>query len=238
MRLSTWVTALALSAVSLGAQAAYQALPDEGQVLKRCNPDNRPDSNKCRARGLPGIDGMSLIVTMTQPIVINEVVVGDLAEYVWQDQVDSRLYVFGLRVQVNAEAWDASGRSFNVNDVMRRTLEKPVLAIAYDMDAAVKPLLHAGRTAKGLGEYEDGRHPKRDNGWLDFRVDVNAADPDGVNSPLSPWLLVRMRAPKGIEENPFAIRLLNTDGAGDKEGVEIFLPGWQPVGVEIDDDDD
>lgn len=232
-----WAGAALLLAGACAAQAAgYEPLGREGPVLKACNPNGQPDKARCLAHGLPGVDDMDLVATASQPIVVNEVTVGQLTEQVWQSREDAHLYVFGLRVQLNSEAWDASGRSFNINDVMRRTLNKETVRVAYDPDGAVKPLLRAGRTSKGLAEYEDGRHPKRDNTWLDFRVDVNAADPDGINSPQSPWLLARMRAPQGIEQTPFAIRLLNTDGAEPGEGVELYLPGYQPVGVDIGDD--
>ena len=181
--------------------------------------------------------GYTLVASRSAPIVINDITVGTLQEKVWRKQSDAKRYIFGMRVQLNAEQWDASGRSFNINDLFRRALEKRAAAVAYFPDGASKALQQAGRTAKGLNEY-DTAQPPRNNTYVDFRVDVNAADPDGASSASSPWLLLRTRARDGIELNPFAIRGLNSDGVDPTEAVEFFLGGYQPVGVPVGEEEE
>lgn len=75
-----------------------------------------------------------------------------------------------------------------------------------------------------------GPHPQptRDNAWVDFRIDANAAEPRGGSSADSPWVLVKTKAPRGFSVQPFAIRLLSSDAADSSLFTEIYLSGFKP----------
>ncbi|WP_085316507.1 hypothetical protein [Derxia lacustris] len=224
--------ALLAGALALGlagpALAAPLLLPDSGpKVLLRCNPDNLPAEQRCRLDLTPEQLGFALVAARSTPIVKNEVTIGTLHDRVWRR---GDAYIFGARVQLNAEPWDLSGLAFNLNDLARQLLPDEPAAIAWRPAGpqARKALLAAGRTALGLNEYE-GRQPERDNGWVDFRIDVNAAEPEGDSSPSSPWLQLLTRAPAGFSVQPFAFRLLNSDlDDPENQRTEIFLSGYQP----------
>ena len=63
---------------------------------------------------------------------------------------------------------------------------------------AVKYLEYTGKTYKGLNQVTPpGTAADRDNTKAMFWTDTNIFDPDGVNSPWSPWLVVRQNCPFG-----------------------------------------
>lgn len=209
-------------------------------VLTPCNPGSLPYNTNCKVTNLPGETGYKLVASRSAPVIINDVTVGTLFEKVWRNSDDSTLYIFGSRIQLNAAQWDLSGAAFNANDLSRRTLPGRKVSVAYYSDGATKALLKAGRTAQGLNEYE-GSQPERDNNWLDFRIDANAAEPSGPSSAKSPWLLMKTRAPTGYALNQFGIRTLNSDFTDLTQAVDIYSAGYQPNGVPTgggDDDDD
>ncbi len=217
--------------------AAYETLTSGAlqEVMEECNPDNLPGVSECKVNGIPGLSGYSLIAARVSTIVKNDITVGALFDSVWRKGSGANAdYIFGAKVLVNTEQWDASGLAFNINDIMRRTLPNKAVAVGYydGLPSVPKKLLAAGRTCQGLNELEEGEDdPDRDNSWVDLRVDVNAADPDGVSSPLSPWLFVKTKAPQGIELAPFAFRILNSDYEDPSEAVDLFTAGYQPVGT-------
>jgi hypothetical protein len=230
-----WRLPLALGLAFAGAHAAtaagFEALSKTGPaVLTSCNPSNTTGNNKCKVNSLPGAQGYSLVASRSAPLIYNEVVIGTLYEKAWRKDDRPNVYIFGARLVMNAEQWDSSGLAFNVNDVFRQTLPNRRVSVAYLPGDATKALQRAGRTVQGLNEY-DGAQPERDNTWVDFRVDVNAADPDGVSSAASPWLLTRTRAPQGFAINDLGIRVLNSDFEDAFEAVAFFTPGYQPNGV-------
>lgn len=226
--------AIALPLGVAGAQAAGAGYVDLGKtgtsVLRICNPTNSSSQTACKVGGLPGDSDFTLVGSRAAPIVKNDVRVGTLYDKVWRSSSDPDLYIFGLKVTVNNSQWDPSGAAFNVNDLARRLRPRAPAAGAYFMDGATKALINVGRTNEGLNEYT-GAQPDRDNTWVDFRVDANAADPDGQNSPNSPWVLVKTRAPKGYAVNSFGVRVLNSDFPSISSSVEVFVPGYQPNGV-------
>lgn len=225
------VLGLALAGTQAAVAAGYEELSKDGPVvLTNCNPNNSANNATCKENSLPGVNGYSLVASRSAPLMYNEVVIGTLHEKVWRDNDRPDAYIFGMRLVMNAEQWDSSGLAFNVNDVFRQTLPGRRVSVAYVLDGALKRLQRAGRTVQGLNEYE-GPQPERDNTWVDFRVDVNAADPDGVSSAASPWLLARTKAPDGIVINDLGIRVLNSDFEDPFSAVAFFTPGYQPVGV-------
>lgn len=238
-----WVACLVFAiAGAQGALAAgYERLSRYSEnVLKNCNLTDSSLHTKCRVASLPGESGYVLVASRSAPLIYNDVIIGTLYEKVWRKALQPKLYIFGMRVVMNDEQWDASGKAFNVNDLFRQTLPNRRVSIAYYQADATKALRRSGRTVQGLNEYE-GDEPERNNTWVDFRVDVNAADPDGVSSPKSPWLLTKTRAPAGIVLNALGIRVLNSDVPDILDAVEFFTAGYQPDGVpppEDDDDDD
>lgn len=63
---------------------------------------------------------------------------------------------------------------------------------------AVKYLEYTGKTYKGLKQITPpGTAANRDNTKVMFWADTNIFDPDGVNSPWSPWFFVRQNCPFG-----------------------------------------
>lgn len=228
------VTASAFA--STAALSGYEPLTSGAlqEVMEECNPDNLPGVTECKVNGIPGLTGYSLIAARVSTIIKNDVTVGALFDSVWRKGSGANAdYIFGAKVLVNSEQWDASGLPFNVNDIMRRTLPNKAVSVGYydGLPSVPKKLLEAGRTCQGLNEADEIEGPARDNSWVDLRVDVNAADPDGVSSPLSPWLFVKTKAPQGIELAPFAFRIVNSDFADPSEAVDLFTAGYQPVGT-------
>ena len=230
-----WTLPLAgvlLAVAAQGAQAAGFEPVSGGiapNVLKHCNPNNAPANTNCRVASLPGEDGFALAASRSAPLIINEISVGTLQERVWRSRSDAALYIFGTRVLLNANAWDDSGSAFNVNDLFRRALPGRAVAVAYHLDGAAVALKVAGRTVQGQDEYETPQ-PERDNSWVAGRVDANGAAA-GAAGRRSPWVLVKTRAPQGIELDPFAIRSLNSAAV---DLTELFSGGYQPVGLPID----
>jgi hypothetical protein len=221
--------------------AGFVKLSKTGEtVLTACNPTHSGSNTQCKVTSLPGVAGYDLVASRSAPLIVNDVTIGTIYEKVWRNASKPKLYIFGTRVTVNAEQWDSSGASFNVNDLFRQTLPNKRVSIAYYLDGATKALQKSGRTVQGLNEYEEDQ-PERDNTWVDFRVDVNAADPDGLSSAQSPWLLTRTRAPTGFALNALGLRVLNSDVEDIFNAVDFYASSYQPNGVpppEDDDDDD
>ncbi len=240
----TWKISLSVGLALAGAQAATAAgfvpLSKTGPtVLTNCNPTSSNGNDHCRVTSLPGIDGYQLVAARSAPLIVNDVTIGTVLEKVWRSTAHPKRYIFGTQLHMNANQWDASGTAFNVNDVFRQTLPHKKVAVAYFMDGATKALQLSGRTVQGLNE-SDGGQPDRDNTWVDFRIDANAAEPSGISSPKSPWLLTHTRAPAGIVLNSLGLRILNSDFADFFDAVDFFTASYQPDGVPPpgDDDDD
>lgn len=237
-----WQVPLSVGLLCAGAQAATAAgfvtLSKHGAtVLTSCNPGNSSANTRCEVGSLPGETGYDLVASRSAPLIVNDVTVGTVFDKVWRSSANPKRYIFGTRVVLNTNQWDSSGASFNVNDLFRQTLPHKAVHVAYHLGGATKALQVAGRTVQGLNEF-DGAQPDRDNTWVDFRVDANAADPDGLSSPKSPWVLTKTRAPTGFALNALGLRVLNSDVANPFDSVELFTSGYQPNGVPPPDDDD
>ncbi|URI06561.1 hypothetical protein MW290_11675 [Aquincola tertiaricarbonis] len=256
--------ALALAATAgtpWAASPGFVTLSADGErVMTRCNPRNLAAQQRCRVASLPGEAGYTLVASRSSAVVKNDVVIGQLLDRVWKRSSDGS-HIFGLQLQLNANAYDLTGLSFNANDVFRQVREDKAVAIAYYPGSALKALKKAGRTLQGLNEvppvddddddadeqaagvaavdaaadagnepidYTGPRRPLRNNGWVDFRIDANAAEPQGPSSAHSPWLLVRTKAPAGYSVQPFAIRLLSSDFPDSSQFTELYLSGYQP----------
>lgn len=239
-------TMLLCAAVLLGSgqtasAAGFKKLSKAGEsVITECNPNNSASNHKCKVNSLPGEPGYLLVASRSAPLIYNDREIGQVKERVWRNVAKPKLYIFGVRVIMNANQWDSSGAAFNVNDLFRQTLPNKKVSVAYFLDGATKALHEAGRTVQGLNEFADDE-PERDNTWVDFRIDANAADPDGTSSARSPWLLVKTRAPTGISLNTLGLRVLNSDFEDPFNSIAFFTAAYQPNGVpppEDDDDDD
>ena len=230
-----------LAAGQAASAAGFKKLSKAGEsVLTECNPTSSGASHRCKVTSLPGEPGYSLVASRSAPLIYNDIEIGQVNERVWRNVAKPKLYIFGVRVIMNANQWDSSGASFNVNDLFRQTLPGKKVSVAYFLDGATEALHAAGRTVQGLNEFEEDE-PERDNTWVDFRIDANAADPDGTSSARSPWLLTKTRAPTGISLNELGLRVLNSDVADPLDAVAFFTTSYQPNGVpppEDDDDDD
>jgi len=246
-----WVAALAVVCGGTAAQAAplgFVTLSGSGdQVLTRCNPRHLAQRYRCRVASLPGESGYTLVAARSSDIVKNDVVIGRLLDRVWRRADGS--HILGAQIQLNASAFDLTGLSFNANDLFRRVRDDRPVAVAYYQGSATKALQKAGRTLQGLNElapepedetdaeadvgdeafdFTGAQQPLRDNAWVDFRIDANAAETSGTSSAHSPWLLVKTKAPAGVSLQAFAIRLLSSDFADASQFTEIFLPAYQP----------
>lgn len=236
---------LALAGAGAAQAAGFETLSANGaNVLKTCNPTSSSGVTLCKVTSLPGESGFDLVASRSAPIIINGVSVGTQLEKVWRHCTDKKLFIFGVRVQMNANQWDETGAAFNVNDVLRQVRTDKAVEVAYfaGSPAATKLLKAAGRTFAGLNEYDTAK-PPRNNAWVDFRIDANAAEASGPSSPNSPWLLTKTRAPEGYSLQDFALRLLNSENE-DVDQNSIYALGYQPVctsedcAPEEEDDDD
>ena len=228
-----------LLATSHAASAAgFERLSKVGEsVLTQCNPTNSSSNHQCKVTSLPGEPGYTLVASRSAPLIYNDIEIGTVNERVWRNVEQPKLYIFGVRVVMNANPWDSSGTAFNVNDLFRQTLPGKAVSVAYFLDGASDSLHEAGRTVQGLNELE-GDEPERDNTWVDFRIEANAADPDGTSSAQSPWLLTKTRAPTGISLNALGLRVLNSDVADPLDAVDFYTTSYQPNGVPPPEDDD
>jgi hypothetical protein len=242
-RISAWTPALvlALGSTLVGSPASaagFVELTKAGEdVLTACNPTDSPANTTCKVTSLPGVPGYSLVAARSAPLIYNGITIGTLDEKVWRKDANPNRYIFGARLTMNANQWDSSGAAFNVNDVFRRTRPGKPVSVAYYLDGATKALREAGRTVQGLNEFEEDE-PERDNTWVGFRVDANAAEIDGLSSAKSPWLLARTRAPEGIELNMLGLRILSSDVEDVLDAVDFYTASYQPVGVPPPEDDE
>jgi len=227
-----------LASSSPAMAAGFEKLTKTGEtVLTTCNPNHSSTNTQCKVTSLPGESGYTLVASRSAPLIYNEVTIGTLFERVWQNQTDSTLYIFGARVVMNANPYDSSGAAFNVNDLFRQTLPNRAVSIAYFPDGATQALQEAGRTVQGLNEFE-GEQPERDNTWVDFRIDANAAEPSGPSSASSPWVLTRTKAPTGYALNALGLRVLNSDVDDVLDAVDFYTASYQPNGVPPPEDDE
>jgi hypothetical protein len=240
-RAPAWTPALALGFALAGAHASaagFVKLTKTGEdVLTTCNPGNSPANTACKVTSLPGVSGYGLVAARSAPLIYNGIMIGTLDEKVWRKDAHPNRYIFGARLTMNANQWDSSGAAFNVNDVFRQTRPGKPVSIAYHLDGATKALKKAGRTVQGLNEFEEDE-PERDNTWVGFRIDANAAELEGPSSAKSPWLLARTRAPEGIELNMLGLRVLNSDVEEVLDAVDFYTASYQPVGVPPPEDED
>jgi hypothetical protein len=206
--------------------AGYVTLSKHGEdVLSNCNP-------QCKVTSLPGEGGYDLVASRSAPLIYNEIEIGTVYEKVWRHHTKPKLHIFGTRVILNTSQWDSSGEAFRVNDLFRQTRPGKKVSVAYHLDGATTALKKAGRTVQGLNEYEEDE-PERDNTWVDFRVAV-----DGLEDPVSPWVLAKTRAPTGFDLNAFGLRVLNSDFDDVLNAVDFFTTSYQPNGVPPPEDDD
>lgn len=115
----------------------------------------------------------------------------------------------------NCPLWSStSNECFEMNNLFRNirgTASAPVSAqSAYWMGSSAtstnpntalsqKYLEYTGKTYKGLNQITPpGTAADRDNTRVMFWADANVFDPDGENSPWSPWLYVRQNCPNGV----------------------------------------
>lgn len=224
--------ALALAGTNSALAAGFEKLSKTGEeVLTACT------NTRCKVTSLPGEPGYNLVASRSAPLIYNDVEIGTLYEKVWRHQSKPKLHIFGMRVVMNASAYDSTGAAFNVNDLFRQTRPRSGVSAAYFLDGATQGLQEAGRTVQGLNEFEE-EQPERDNTWVDFRIDANAAEAEGPSSAKSPWLLTKTRAPEGFALNPLGVRVLNSDVTELLDAVDFYTASYQPNGVPPPEDED
>lgn len=139
-------------------------------------------------------------------------------------------YVFATRAILNTNAWDPSGGAFEINDFFRAVPTAATgVQVGYymgtsggsapDNSQAFKYLEYAGRTNTGLGQTIT-----RSQGFVAFRADTNASDPDrcepySSNSSNSPWMYARLTCSSGVTTSPAAFKIRVRQGG--EEGQPI-----------------
>lgn len=209
----------------LPAQAALCTLTDTGTpILTTVNPKpfTVPPPSTCLVNGLPGVGsdlpGYILVASRTAPVTVGSATVGTLYDRVYCTGTGStcdatKTYILATRVQMLAgpashpacPLWSGTTTEcFEINDIFRATRSAVGAEVGYwmgssnsgvaDTQLAVKYLEYTGRTFIGLNQGT----VTRNNAKVAFRTDVNIFDPDGVNAPWSPWLLVKQNCANGV----------------------------------------
>lgn len=222
--LCTGLAMAALHGAALGAFVTVPVQPAGSQPLIAINPKinlDTPTETQDRANAFGTITGADILAALpagnilkssrTAPIVVNGVTVGTLHDRVWclgtGTTCDAtNTYTLGLRVQLNANAWNPSGSSFEINDFFRAIRAAASADIAYyrgsanplptvapfpatqpapgtdpDTASSYKDLEVTGRTLQGLFEPSSSLQyasKTTNNAWINFRADANMADPD------------------------------------------------------------
>jgi hypothetical protein len=139
-------------------------------------------------------------------------------------------YVFATRAILNTNAWDPSGGAFEINDFFRAVPTAATgVQVGYymgtsggsvpDDSQAFKYLEYAGRTNTGLGQTIT-----RSQGFVAFRADTNASDPDrcepySFNSSNSPWMYAKLTCSSGVTTSQAAFKIRVRQGG--EEGQPI-----------------
>jgi len=139
-------------------------------------------------------------------------------------------YVFATRAILNTNPWDPTHSSFEINDYFRvvPTTATGIQAGYYmgqagdttiDNGQAFKYLEYAGRTQKGLGQTIT-----RDQGYVAFREDTNANDPDhcepySFNSARSAWTYAKLTCPGGVSTSPQAFKVKVREGGEELQTI-------------------
>ncbi|WP_085316508.1 hypothetical protein [Derxia lacustris] len=259
----TTLAALAALGLHAAAHADWVTTSSSGSpVLSTCNPKTGSPATQsatlatCKLTGLPGstaIPGYILKASRSAPIIVNSVTVGTLYDRVYCKGTGTacdatNTYILATRANLNTNVWSPlTTESFEINDFFRVIRSAAAADIGYFMGSvdggtaadtalAKKYLEYSGRTLQGLGEYAgspSGLDPARSNGWIDFRVDTNANDPDAVapysySSPWSPWLYVRQNCPTGYNTTAQAQTVrLRQGGEEDQPPQAILTSGYR-----------
>ena len=146
-------------------------------------------------------------------------------------------YVFATRAILNT-AVAGPGGAFEINDFFRAvpTTATGMQAGYYmgvsggaapDNSQSFKYLEYAGRTNSGLGQTIT-----RSQGFVNFRADTNASDPDrcepySYNSANSPWLYAKLTCPGGVSTSPGAFKVRVRQGGEEGQPVvSISVSGF------------
>lgn len=146
-------------------------------------------------------------------------------------------YVFATRAILNTNL-TGNGDTFEINDFFRAVPATATgVQAGYYMgrsggaapndSQAFKYLELSGRTNNGLGQTIT-----RNQGFVNFRVDTNASDPDrcepySFNSANSPWLYARLRCPNGVSTAPGSLKLRVRQGGEEGQlPVSISVSGF------------
>lgn len=146
-------------------------------------------------------------------------------------------YVFATRAILNTNIAGPGG-AFEINDFFRAvpTTATAVKAGYYmgvsggtapDNSQSFKYLEYAGRTNSGLGQTVT-----RSQGYVNFRADTNASDPDrcepySYNSANSPWLYARLTCSGGVSTSPTAFKVRVRQGGEEAQPVvSISVSGF------------
>lgn len=218
MLLMTLHSAANAAFVNVPVQAAGSQPPIA--INKKINLDT-PTETQDRANTTGTITGATIQAALpagnilkssrSAPITVNGVTVGTLYDRVWclgtgTTCNSTNTYTLGLRVQLNTNAWNPTGRSFEINDFFRAIRAAVAADIAYyrgsanplpttppfpttqpapgtspETASSYKDLEVVSRTLQGLFEPSGSlqyANKTTNNAWINFRADANKNDPD------------------------------------------------------------
>jgi len=246
----------ALLALPAGA-TGFEAVTSSGTtVLKLCEgteSNRNPVTGVCQVSGslptsgapgpFPGQSGTWTLLRQNnnQSVVANGTSVGNADDRVWRRN-GTNDYIFGLRIQMLNTLWtppagtcpSSTPASFEVNDMFRNGFAAITnLSIAYRLGSAEEGAWLVGRTNQGLNQYSgspNGLSPARANDWMDFRTDVNNADPDGSSLANSAWMFVIANLPSGVSASPVANAIRIWEGGEEGQcAFSVNLSGYKPL---------
>jgi hypothetical protein len=186
-------------------------------------------------------------------IIANGTTVGTLEDRVWK-QVGGTGHILGLKVvltpgvtwtepavnnmgiadvPVDADGCNSqAGQSFEINDMFRAGLTgKTGLTVAFresSISPAEEGMFLSGRTQQGRAFVAPGGVATRDNEWVNFRTDVNPADPDPTTRGNSKWMYLKTTSTKTVWSTTASTIRLEQGGEEGQCKYRITLSGFRP----------
>jgi hypothetical protein len=207
------------------------------------------------------LDGFSMVgmisraVNLPAPYVSTTEEFATLTDTVWHNG-NTNECIYGTHVLMKDQVL-ANGQRWEINDIVRGGFSGRPVSIAYFMKPVASneyeiagALYRAGRTdisipyIKGYGlpalsetssKTSNIRHQLAtvNDNWVDFTIDINFDDPDGVTHKKTPMLYIKTSCEqREPEEKDGAIRL-RTTGQNGQTLFEIDVPGLVPAGASV-----
>lgn len=224
--------ALALTGFAAPSFAAFVSLPSTGTIMQACADSGTGNSTSvaCGAGSVStATSGFSLLTSVSRTLTAGTTTVGSLSDRVYGNGAGT--YIFGLRLDMNANTWDSTNLSFEVNDAFRSGFSSATsVQGGYSKVDITGPVTDEyarsiGRSSAGLNESGVGTY---DADWVRFETDVNVDDPDGSSPGTSAWYWVKITGANGWTTASEAIRLWE-GGEEDQTQYSIYVSGYVPT---------